>query len=31
VGMAATVAPGDQQHCEDYTWPDFMHVTLHFL
>jgi hypothetical protein len=31
VGMASAVAPGDQQHCEDYTCPDFTHITLHFL
>jgi hypothetical protein len=31
VGMTAAVAPGDQQHCEDYTCPNFTHVTLHFL
>lgn len=31
MGMASTIAPSDQQHSEDYTCPDFSHITLHFL
>ena len=30
-GMTSAVAPGDCQHCEEYTCPDFSHSTLHFL
>lgn len=31
LGMTSAIASGDQQYCEDYTCPDFSHITLHFL
>jgi len=30
-GVAAAVAAGEQEGCEDETCPDFRHSALHFL